>query len=113
MLGQSLQQQIQAHANQPPEPLLKEGSFYAQLAQHGATLFDDAAFAAFYDATLGRPSVRPTCCVCCCSCNGIADAPIPKPSSAAPTICAGKPSWDCPPACPCAPEAPSKPFETF
>ena len=59
MLGKSLQQQIQAHAHQPPEPLLKEGSFYAQLAQHGKDMFDDQAFAAFDDATMGRPSVPP------------------------------------------------------
>ena len=59
MLGKSLQQQIQEYADQPPEPLLKEGSFYAQLAQHGATMFDDESFAAFYDATMGRPSVPP------------------------------------------------------
>jgi transposase len=59
MLGKSLQQQIETHTSQPPEPLLKEGSFYAQLAQHGKAMFDDEAFAAFYDDKMGRPSIPP------------------------------------------------------
>jgi hypothetical protein len=59
MLGTSLQQQIESHTNQPPEPLLQEGSFFAQLAQHGKDMFDDAAFASFYSQTMGRPSIPP------------------------------------------------------
>jgi hypothetical protein len=59
MLGTSLQPQIEVYTEQPPEPLLKEGSFYAQLAEHGKAMFDDHAFAAFYAPTLGRPSVPP------------------------------------------------------
>jgi hypothetical protein len=59
MLGTSLQSQIENHTHQQPEPLLKEGSFYDQLAQHGKAMFDDAAFASFYSPKMGRPSIPP------------------------------------------------------
>jgi hypothetical protein len=39
---------------------LDPGSFHAQLAQAAPRLFHDEAFAAFYDARLGRPSVPPS-----------------------------------------------------
>jgi hypothetical protein len=39
---------------------LDPGSFHAQLAQAAPGLFHDAAFAAFYDQRLGRPSVPPS-----------------------------------------------------
>jgi Transposase DDE domain/Transposase domain (DUF772) len=39
---------------------LDPGSFHAQLAQAAPRLFRDEAFAAFYDARIGRPSVPPS-----------------------------------------------------
>ena len=48
-----------AHQLQQPLPILPEGSFFAQLAKHGARMFPDEEFAALYDERMRRPSVPP------------------------------------------------------